>query len=145
MLRPRQTPVGTQDSQKLRRQHGVAFAALSALDPDHHPFALNIAVLQCDDLRDAQASRIRRGQRGTALQTRHGFEKMHHLLGTEHHRQLAGLTRIGNPLRHLGARKRDAIEETQRADDLVEARPGYTLGRQMDLVGADVLQAEPVR
>jgi hypothetical protein len=146
MLRLRQAPIGPQDAQKLRRQHGVAFlAALSALDPDHHPFAVDITDLQCDHLRDAQAGRIRRGQGRAALQARHGFEKTHHLLGAEHHRQLAWLTSVGDPLRYLGARERDPVEETQRADDLIEARPGHALGRQMNLIGANILQAELIR
>ncbi len=36
------------------------------------------------------------------------------------------------------------IEKAQRADDLVERRPGYPLRDQMHLVGADVLQPETI-
>src|SRR5256884_704647 len=104
---------------ELRREHDVAvLAALALLDPDHHPLAVDVGNLQQNDFRHAQAGGIDGGQRGTALEARDHLQKAHHLVGAEHNRQLARLTRIGDALRHDGLAERHAIEEPQRADDL---------------------------
>ena len=88
--------------QQLRRQHDVAvLAALAVLDPDHHPAAVDVADLQADRLGGAQPRRIGRRQRGAGLQARHRLEKAHHLVGAQHHRQLARLAGIGDALRDL--------------------------------------------
>src|SRR4029450_11806622 len=59
--------------------------------------------------------------------------------------QLARLTRIGDALRHDGLAKRHAIEEPQRADDLVQCRPRDPRCNQMKLKGVDIFQAETIR
>jgi len=57
---------------------------------------------------------------------------------------LPKLARVGNALDHRGAAERDAVEETQRADRDVEAGPRDAGRGEVDLVGADFLQPEPV-
>ena len=146
VLRPRQTPVGAQNAKQLRRQHdGAVLATLAVLDPDHHPPAVDVADLQADHLGGAQPRRIGRRQRGARLQAWHCLEKPHHLIGTQHHRQLARLPRIRDPLGNLVMAKRDAIEEPQSADRLVQSRPRDPARHQVDLERPHVLQAEPVR
>jgi hypothetical protein len=40
--------------------------------------------------------------------------------------------------------ERHTVEKPQRADDLIERRPGYPDGHQVDLEGADILQLETI-
>ena len=145
-LGPSQAPVRAQDAEQLGREHhGAVLAALAALDPDHHPHAVDVGDLQTDRLGRPQSRRIGRRQRDAGLQARHRFENAHHLVGVQDHRQLARLARVGDALRDLALPKRDAIEEPQRADRLVQRRPRHAGRHQMNLEGADVLQAKPVR
>ena len=69
---------------------------------------------------------------------------MHHLVGTQHNRQLARLARIGDPLRYLVVTERHAVQEAQRTDDLVQRCPRYPFRRQMNLERADLLQSKPI-
>src|SRR5262249_53441493 len=55
------------------------------------------------------------------------------------------LTRIGDALRHDGLAERHAIEEPQRADDLVQCRPRDPRCNQMNLEGVHIFQAETIR
>ncbi len=80
----------------------------------------------------------------SSFETRNGFEKADDLIGAEHSRQLARLAGIGDPFWDRVAAERHAVEETQRADDLIEGRPGDAFRDQMHLIGADVLQPEPI-
>ena len=129
-------------AQELRREHDVAvLAALALLDPDHHPLAVDVGNLQENDFRHAQSSGIDRGQRGAALEARDRLQKAHHLVGAQHDRQLARLTRIGDAFRHRGLAERHAIEEPQRADNLVQRRPRDPHCNQMNLEGVDIFQA----
>jgi hypothetical protein len=41
--------------------------------------------------------------------------------------------------------KRHTVEEPQRADDLVQRRPGHPGRNQMNLEGTDILQVKAVR
>jgi hypothetical protein len=70
------------------------------------------------------------------------FEELNHFVGAEHDRQFARLPRIGNALGDERLAERDAIEEPQRADDLVQGRPGNARRYQMNLEGANVLQLQ---
>ena len=92
---------------------------------------------------------MRAAQRGrqcsTGLQARNGLKKAHHLVCAQHHRQLAGLACVGDALRYLPVPERDAIEEPQRADRLVQRRPGDLGRNQMDLEGPDVFQTQQIR
>ncbi len=146
VLGPSQAPVRAQDAEQLRREHhGAIFTTLAVLDTDHHPHAVDVGDLQTHRLRRPQSRSIGRCQRDAGLQAWHRFENAHHLVGVQDHRQLAGLARVGNTLRDLAAPKRDAVKEPQRADRLVQRRPRNAGRHQMDLKGADVLQAKPVR
>ena len=123
-LRPSQPPIAAQNPQQLRREHDVTvLAALALLDPDHHPLAVDVGDLQENHFRDAQSGGIDRGQRGAALEARDRFQEAHELVGAQHDRQLARLTRICDALRHCGLAERHAIEEPKCADDLAQRRP----------------------
>src|SRR5262245_24201419 len=64
-----------------------------------------------------------RGQRHAALEAWDRFQEAYDLVSAQHDRQLARLTRIGDALRYRVLAERHAIEEPQRADDLVQRRP----------------------
>src|SRR5438552_4713602 len=51
---------------------------------------------------------------------------------------------MGDALRHDGLAERHAIEEPQRADDLVQCRPRDPRRNQMNLEGVDIFQAEMI-
>jgi hypothetical protein len=55
------------------------------------------------------------------------------------------LSAADDPLDRIRPAERDAIEEPQRARDLVDVRPGVLLVDQMQLVGTDLLHADPIR
>ncbi len=146
LRRSRQPPVGAQDAQQLRRQHDIAvFAALAVLDPDYHPAAVDIADFEPDRLRGAQPGGISGGQRSPGLQARHRFEKTHHLIGAQHDRQLARLAGVRDAFRDLGLPEGDAVEEPQRANRLIERRPGDAVRHQMDLKGTHIFEVQPLR
>jgi len=115
------------------------------LDPDDHPDAVDIGVLQASRFRRPQPRRVGRCKRGTGLQARHRFEKAHDFVGVQHHRQLARLARVGDALRDLAMAERHAIKEPQRTDRLVQRRPRNAGRHQMDLEGTDIFQTQPVR
>ena len=145
MLRTRQTPIGPQDGEQLRRQHdGAVLAAFAVLDSDDHPAAVDVGHLEAHCLRGAQSRRIGRGQCGPRLQARHRLKKAHHLVGVQHNGQLARFAGIGDPLRYRLEPQRHAIEEPQRADRLVPRRPRNALRHQLDLEGAYVFQSEAI-
>ena len=143
--RPRQPPVAAQDAQqRLGQHHAALLAALAALDPHHHARAVDVADLQGGDFRNAQARRIGRRQRDPGLQARNGFKKLNDFVGAEHSGKLARLTGVGDPLRDRLFAERHTVEETQGADDLVQRRPRDALRSQMNLIGPNILQAEPI-
>jgi len=45
------------------------------------------------------------------FQPRDRLEETHHLVGTEHDRQLARLARMRDPLRQVGLAQRDPVEK----------------------------------
>jgi hypothetical protein len=78
-------------------------------------------------------------------QARDCLQETHDLVGAQHDRQLARLTRIGDALRHRVLAERYAIEEPQRADDLVQRRPCDPRCNQMNLERMDIFQAKTIR
>ena len=102
------------------------------------------ASLQAHHFGDPQPGGIGGHQRGAVLQARHRREKPRHLVGAQDHRQLPALARVGDALDHRGAAEGDAVEEAQGADRDVEAGPRDAGRGEVDLVGADFLQPEPV-
>jgi hypothetical protein len=126
----------------LRREHDVAvLAALALLDPDHHPLAVDVGNLQENHFRHAQSGGIDRGQRGAAFEAWDRLQEANDLVGAQHDRKLARLTRIRDALRHRGLTERHPIEEPQRTDDLIQRRPRNPRSNQMNLEDVDVLQA----
>ena len=143
--RPRQTPGGAQDARQLRRQHDVAvLATFALLDADHHPAAVDVGDHEADHRADVQSASICGGQRRPVLQAGHRLQKAHYLIGAEDHRQLPQLARVRDPFRQFGLTQRDPVAEAERADDLLERRPGDTAGEQMHLEGANVLEVKLV-
>ena len=119
MRRPRQAPVRAQDAEQLRRQHDVTVAAALALfDADDHAAAVDIGDLDAGGLGGAQPGGIRRGQRRTRLQARHRLQEAHDLVGAQHHRQLAPLAGMRDPLR---ARHQSTSRTERNDDDLAAA------------------------
>ena len=102
---PRAGPAASRcaGSEQLRRQHDVAvLAALAVLDPDQHAAAVDIGDLEANHLGHPQPGGVGGRQRGAGLQARHRLEKAHDLISAQHHRQLARLAGVGDPLRDLG-------------------------------------------
>jgi len=115
------------------------------LDPDDHPDAVDIGDLQANRFGRPQPRRVGRRQRGTGLQARHRFEKAHHLVGVQPHRQLPRLPRVGDPFRDLAVPEPNAVKEPQRTDRLVQRRPRNAGRHQMDLEGTHIFQVQSVR
>ena len=85
-------PPGAQQLEQLRREHRVAIlAAFALLDADHHALAVDVADLERDDLGSAQARAIGDAQRRLVLEPGRRLQQARHLLGAQHHRQLARL------------------------------------------------------
>ena len=145
-MRPCPLPVGTQDVQQPRRQHRIPIpAALAPLNVEQHPFAVDRADLQPDDLSDAHASRIGRRQRNAIPQTRNRIQKTGNLLTVEDRRKLLRLFAGDDALKRLLLAERDAVKEPQRTSHLVDVRPRVLLVDQMQLVSTDVLHAKSIR
>ena len=118
--RPRPLPIGTKDLQQPRRQHRVTIpATLAARDVDQHPFAVDRADLQAHDLSDAQARCISSRQRNTIAQARHRLQKACSLIRGENRRKLLRLLAGDDALERLLLAECDAVEESQRARDLI--------------------------
>src|SRR5712691_6662049 len=83
----------------------------------------NFAHLESDRLGGAQPGGVGCRQCGAGLQAWNRFEKADDLVRAQHDRQLARLPSVGNALRDLAMPERDAIEEPQCADRLVQCRP----------------------
>ena len=120
-VRPGPPPVGAENVEEPRRQHGVAvLAAFAILDVDQHTLAVDRRDLQARHFADPQPSRIGGRQRDTIAQSRHRLEKANDLVGIENRRKLVGLTAIDDPLERFLLTERDAVEEPQGASDLVD-------------------------
>ena len=71
------SPPVTQDVQQLRGQHHVPILpALSLIDANHHPRAINVRCGESDGFRDAQAGRVASGQDGAMLGAADAGEKL---------------------------------------------------------------------
>ncbi len=90
-------------------------------------------------------SRIRRGQRGTGLDAWYRLQEAHHLISSQYPGQVARRLRIRYPLRQVRLLERHAVEEPKGADRLIQLRPRYAASDQMNLEGAHLLQAKPLR
>jgi hypothetical protein len=80
------------------------------------------------------------------LQARDRRQKPHDFVGAQDYRQLPMLARVGNALNHGGASEGDAVEEeAQGANRNVKSGPGGAARRQVDLIGPDLRQPQPIR
>ena len=85
---PVDLPPGAQDRQQLRREHHVAvLLPLTLLDAQHHPFAVDGGHREVDNLGDAEAGGVARGQDGVMSGGLDCVEKLRHLVAAEHDRQ----------------------------------------------------------
>src|SRR5205085_12280682 len=64
---------------------------------------------------------------------------------TEDWRELLRFLAGDDPLKRLFLTERDAVEEPQCARHLIDVRPRVLLVDKFELVGADVLHAQPIR
>src|SRR5262249_36940046 len=107
--------------------------------------AVDVVRAQAYDLAGTQTGGISGRERHTIPAALHRLEKSGDLLRAQDHRKRFGPARIGDALGKVLASQRDAKEEAQRGDDLVECRPGNPPRHQVDLVGTNILEAETIR
>ena len=141
-------PVVAQDLQQARREHHVAvLAALALRDAHDHALRIDVARAQADGFRNAQAGGVAGRQDGAVLGGGDAVEEADHLPGAGHDRQLAGLLGGGQDLGQLPVLAQgDAVEEAQRGNrDTDRAGRELLLGGEEDVVGTDLLRAQPVR
>jgi hypothetical protein len=144
--RPGEPPIGAQDGEQLRGQHHVAvLRPLPVAHLYHASRTVNVFDPKARDLRGPEPCRIGGCECCAALQARHGFEKLHDLVGAQNNRQFVGFPRIGNAFRDERLAERNAVEETQGAYDLIEPRPRNAGRHQVNLESADVFQFQLVR
>jgi len=140
-------PVLPQQRQKPRAQNRVSvFRALAAAHVDKHARGVDVRQFELDHFAAAQPRAVTHHQGGSVLYQSDVAEKRLHLLHAQDHRQL---------LRHLHARELlvrprhlegDRVQELRRGHETVDAlRRELTAFQQVELVGADVVQAEPFR
>lgn len=126
-------PPLTQQGEQIGREHGVAILpAFTALDPDQHAFAVDIAHLEHGDLADAQPGTIGNRQRRLVLEAGGGVEQARHLVAAQHHWQIAGTAHAHQLARQIGPIEGIGEEEPQRRDHTVHGRhrnAGFTLGQ----------------
>jgi hypothetical protein len=115
------------------------------LDPDQHPAAVDGAGRQTRDLADAQARPVGRRQRRPVAQARNCLQKLHDLVGAQHHRQLLWLAGGDDAFESPGPAQGDTVEEPQRAHSLIDMRPRPPLRDQVELVGPHFLKTEASR
>jgi hypothetical protein len=140
-----QPPIHAQDAEQRLGEHGVALLVpLAMLDPHHHAAAVDVADLQRSDFGHPQTRGIGRGQRHARLQARYRFQKPYDLVGAQHRRQLARLAGVGDPLGDRRLAERHPVKEAQRAHDKIERSPRNPFRREVDLIGAHILQSEAI-
>ena len=75
--------VGSQDAEKLRREHDrTVLGTLAVADLEHHAVTVDIRDLQADRFRGAQPCGVGRRQCRARLQGRHRLEETHNLVGS---------------------------------------------------------------
>ena len=114
------------------------------LDADDLPTTVDVRRPQARGLGRPQAGGVGRGQGRTVLQARNSFQKAHHFVRAQDHRQAARLAGVRNPLGQLRPVHRHAVEEAQGADDLVQRRPGHARSHQVHLERTHIFQAQPI-
>src|SRR5262249_58666630 len=120
-------------------------ATLAVRDVSDYTRAAGVGRAQAYDLGGTRTGGMSGRERDTSPAALRRLEKSGDLLRAQDHRQRLGPARIGDALRQVLASQRDAKEEAQRGDDLVECRPGNPPRHQVDLVGTNILEAETIR
>jgi hypothetical protein len=146
LLWPFDAPVSPQDGEQLLRQHDIAILAAFALaDVDHHPRAVDIGDLQVGHLGDPQAGGVHRRESRVVLDVVDRGEKAGDFFGCRHDGQDIGAAGQRNFRFGLRPSQRDAVEEAQPANDLVD---GLRLGaprNQVQLIGPHIFEGQHVR
>jgi len=138
---PALPPPGTQQLKQLRRQHGVPiFAPLAALDPQQHPFGIDIADLERDDFGDAQPGAVCGGECRLVLRPWCRLQQKRDLLDAEHGRQPARLAHHREPPGKVRPIERHAEKEAQGRDRAVDARRLHAALRLVQLEAAQILR-----
>lgn len=105
--------------QKLWREHEAAHLYL---DPDHHG-RLSFSATLRKTTSDTRIRRHRRSSTPCGSLSSGSSPESAPLVGTQHDRQLAWLSRLDDALRDRAVAERRAVEKPQRTDDLVEGGP----------------------
>jgi choline dehydrogenase-like flavoprotein len=107
---------------------------------------LNRRIAACSPLTEQLGSEITPSAEAQSdEEIGHSFEEPRDLVAAEHHRQSLRFTRGDDLLVGIAATQGDAVEEPKCTDDLVDVRPRPLLRDQILLVGAHILQPQPVR
>src|SRR5271166_4256485 len=114
-LAPQAAPVLPQRFEQFRAEHDVPiFAALTALNVDHHALAIDVGNLQMCQLGAADAGRIERHQRDTIKRSARRVDQLRYFLRAEDGGQtqhLLGIRRLfgaPRPLERLDEENRSA-------------------------------------
>src|SRR5512133_602214 len=110
-----------------------------------HAAAVDIANLESGHLAHPQPCAISGGQSRPVAQSRHRLQKADDFLAAEHYWQLLRLLRADDAIERLWPAQRHAEEEAQRARHLVDVRPRPAKPGQVKLVGANLLDTQPIR
>src|ERR1700730_7397314 len=85
------------------------------------------------------------GQASSVAQPRHRLQEADDLLTAEHHRQLLRLLGADDAIERLWPAQRHTEEEAQGARHLIDVRPRPAKPGQVKLVGANLLDPQPIR
>ena len=133
-------PPGPQDVEDILREHHVAvLAPLALLDADQHARAVDVADLEVDDLRHAQAAAVGDAEGGPVLQPWRAAEQPRHLLGAQHDRQALGGRCRSQAFAETHPAERDLEEEPQGRHRGIYRGGRCALGRHMQLEAAQIL------
>src|SRR5215831_16463820 len=121
-------------------------AAFAQLDTDQHPFGIDVADPQHDDLAAAQTGAVGDTERGLVLETGagRGLDQLGDLLASKNPRQLPRVVRAGQLMGEVGAPKRDGEKEAQRRGLRIHLRWLRTLLDLCELEAADVVAARGI-
>ena len=147
-LRAALLPPGAKDREQLLGEHSVpVLASLALLDADQHPFAVDIAHAQSDNLGAAQSGAVGHTQRGLVFEarSRRSLQQAGHILRREHARQLPRIVDAGELVGEIEAAERDLEKEAQSRDLSVHLRRLRALLDLMHLEPAQVLRRRRVR
>src|SRR5438552_896429 len=112
------------DEQPLRQKCVAVLPALSLLDPNRHPVAVDIADLEPDHFAHAQSRSVRDHQQHTVLRIRSALEEPLDLLSAQDLGEPLRHPRCGNAELRLISAERDAMKESNCMSCLVAGAVG---------------------